>query len=70
MIPANAPMPLEAEKRLLFETIVVGGDNDGRVERYETWAEALAGHERWVDACEAILLGTTGRAITLREEDQ
>jgi hypothetical protein len=31
---------------LLFETMVFGGDQDGRREVYATWAEATAGHAR------------------------
>ena len=31
-------------KPILFETMVFGGDMDGRQERYCTWDEALAGH--------------------------
>lgn len=33
---------------LLFETMVFGGELDGSQEQYSTYAEALAGHERWV----------------------
>jgi hypothetical protein len=31
---------------VLFETLVFGGPNDGYMERYCTWDEALAGHAR------------------------
>ncbi|MBW1992561.1 MAG: hypothetical protein JRI59_10740 [Deltaproteobacteria bacterium] len=33
---------------LLFETMVFGGEHDGWQERYATWEEAEAGHERAV----------------------
>lgn len=35
---------------LLFETMVFGGERDERVERYATWAEAEAGHEKMCQA--------------------
>lgn len=34
---------------VLFETLVFGGKLDGKMERYCTEAEALAGHERMVE---------------------
>lgn len=33
---------------LLFETLVFGGPLADRMERYSTWAEAVAGHDRMV----------------------
>lgn len=33
---------------ILFETMVFGGPLDQEMERYCTWDEAVAGHERWV----------------------
>lgn len=37
----------------LFETMVFGGPLDQDGERYSTWAEAEAGHERWVERAQA-----------------
>jgi len=34
----------------LFETLILGGLGDGEGERYHTWADAEAGHARWVAA--------------------
>lgn len=34
------------DKQLWFETMIFGGAHDGYQERYETWDEALAGHEK------------------------
>lgn len=31
---------------LIFETMVFGGEHDGRQDRYATWPEAQAGHDR------------------------
>jgi hypothetical protein len=36
------------DKRLLFETMVFGGDDD-HCERYSTWDEALEGHNKTVE---------------------
>lgn len=36
------------EKPLWFETLVFGGTWDGEMDRYETLAEAQAGHDRMV----------------------
>lgn len=33
---------------LLFETQVFGGEYDGSMDRYPSWATAEAGHKRWV----------------------
>ena len=33
---------------LLFETIIFGGQHDQYCERYSTWDEAIAGHEKAV----------------------
>ena len=33
---------------LLFETIVFGGNFDGEMNRYETWDEAVTGHDEMV----------------------
>jgi len=38
----------EGERPILFETMVFGGLLDGEQERYATWDEALAGHQRLV----------------------
>jgi len=38
---------------LLFETMVFGGPLDESQERYSTWAEAVAGHARWVEKVKA-----------------
>ena len=37
---------------ILFETMIFGGPEDGFQERYTTWAEAEAGHERAVAVAE------------------
>lgn len=37
---------LEDNKILLFETLVFKGPLDSEMERYTTWEEALAGHEK------------------------
>jgi hypothetical protein len=34
------------KKHLWFETMVFGGPLDGEMDRYETWEEAEAGHDR------------------------
>lgn len=34
----------------LFETLIFGGPDAGEMDRYSTWAEAEAGHERMVAA--------------------
>ena len=36
------------DRPVLFETMVFGGKYDLEQERYCTWSEAEAGHERWV----------------------
>ena len=33
---------------ILFATVIFGGDHDGYRERYSTWEEAVAGHERCI----------------------
>jgi hypothetical protein len=33
---------------MLFETMIFGGPHDQEMERYSTWEEAEAGHQRWV----------------------
>lgn len=33
---------------LLFETMVFGGEHDGKQERYSTWEEAEEGHARFL----------------------
>lgn len=38
---------------LVFETMIYGGDLGGQQARYATWAEAEAGHARWVAAVTA-----------------
>ncbi len=40
---------------IVFETMVFGGTEDQSQERYATWAEAVAGHARWVDKCQPIM---------------
>jgi hypothetical protein len=40
---------------VLFETMVFGGPFDQAQERYSTWAEAEAGHARWVEKCQPSL---------------
>jgi hypothetical protein len=40
---------------IVFETLVFGGPFDGAGERYCTWAEAEAGHAKYVDKCQPIL---------------
>lgn len=44
---------------ILFETIVFGGEHDGRTERYSTWNEAQKGHNNIV-ADELWLAGSIG----------
>ncbi len=34
---------------LFFETRIFGGKHDGYIDRYSTWAEAIAGHDKAVD---------------------
>src|SRR5687767_3446555 len=41
-------------KPIVFETMVFGGPFDGDGERYSTWAEAEAGHARFVEKCQPI----------------
>lgn len=36
---------------LLFETMIFGGEHDDYQDRYSTWDEAVAGHERAVNLC-------------------
>ncbi len=38
--------PFDEDRPKLFETMIFGGPADGWMDRYETRAEALAGHER------------------------
>jgi hypothetical protein len=33
---------------LIFETMIFGGDRDGEMERYSTWDDAIAGHNKFV----------------------
>jgi hypothetical protein len=40
---------------IIFETMVFGGPFDQQGERYSTWAEAEAGHARWVEKCQPIM---------------
>ena len=46
---------------LLFETLIFGGPYDGEMDRYSTWEQAVAGHERFVAALE--------RAVSPSEAD-
>ena len=41
---------------VVFETMVFGGDWDQAQERYTSWDDALAGHERWVQKVKDIQL--------------
>lgn len=34
---------------VLFETMIFGGEHDGYCERYSTWEEAEAGHQKAID---------------------
>lgn len=36
---------------LLFETMIFGGEHDEYCERYSTWEDAEAGHQRAVKLC-------------------
>jgi hypothetical protein len=40
----------EEGKELWFETMIFGGPSSQYCERYSTWEQALAGHERIVEA--------------------
>lgn len=40
---------------LVFETMVFGGPFSDEGGRYSTWAEAEAGHARWVEKCQPIM---------------
>lgn len=40
---------------LVFETLVFGGTEDGEGDRYSTYAEAVAGHARFVEKCQPIM---------------
>ena len=40
---------LSGPRRILFETMIFGGPEDGYQARYSTWAEAEAGHAKAVD---------------------
>jgi len=40
---------------LLFETLVFGGPIDGEMNRYETWDEAVKGHNEMVRKIETLL---------------
>jgi hypothetical protein len=46
-------LPFPADERCLplwfFETMIFGGEHDGRQVRYLTWGEAQAGHDRVVE---------------------
>lgn len=37
------------DKPLLFETMVLGGEHDEYQERYSTWEEAEAGHQKTIE---------------------
>lgn len=39
----------ESDEPLLFETLVFGGQSDGRMRRYSTYGQALAGHVEVVE---------------------
>lgn len=34
---------------MIFETLIRGGVNDGNVQRYETWEQAIIGHKQWIE---------------------
>lgn len=36
---------------ILFETMIFGGEHDEYQERYRTWEEAEAGHQRAIEMC-------------------
>ena len=36
---------------ILFETMIFGGENDQYTDRYETWDEAEAGHQKAINLC-------------------
>lgn len=36
---------------IVFETLVMGGDLDGNMNRYSTWEEAVEGHNRMIKEC-------------------
>lgn len=40
---------------LVFETLVFGGPFADQGDRYCTWAEAEAGHAKWVEKCQPIM---------------
>jgi hypothetical protein len=46
---------------LLFETMIFGGEHDGYGERYSTWDEAEAGHQRAVVLASGLRLIAGGR---------
>lgn len=66
VLPPNAPLAPYITRRLLFETLILGGEHDHHVERYDTWKEAAAGHVRWVTIVSQEQR-PGGRAITLGE---
>lgn len=37
------------DKPLVFETMIFGGEHDGFQERYTTWDEAEAGHQKAIE---------------------
>ena len=39
---------------LVFETLVFGGPCAGECDRYTTWVEAVEGHARMVNRCQAM----------------
>jgi hypothetical protein len=40
--------------------MVFGGPLSNECERYCTWAEAEAGHAKWVEKCQPIMTETVG----------
>jgi len=41
---------------LLFETLVFGGELNGEMDRYSTWDEAEAGHDRMIERVVAAMI--------------
>lgn len=39
----------EPDKLLIFETMIFGGEHDEYCERYSTWEEAEAGHQKAIE---------------------
>jgi len=48
--------PFEEVPPILFETMIFGGEEDGYQERYSTWEQAEAGHEKAIGIVKAEIL--------------